>query len=214
MKISIIMPTKNRPDMIVRAIEGIRNQAYQDWELIIQNCGDSLVDIIPIDPRIKLFEEPDTGITNAMNKGLAKATGDIFNWQNDDDCMTPETLQIVINQITDHKWLYGYILMTDGVNSHSWGQPWNGLKNLIDGNHVPQPSVFWTRQAYEEIGDMDETEDLTSDYEYWLRLAKHYPPLFIDRIMAFYYIHPNQITQTHMAEQMAQARRTAAKYEI
>lgn len=209
------MPTFNRPLFITRAIEGIMNQSYQDWELIIQNGGESLVDVIPVDHRIKLFEEKDKGITDAMNKGMIRATGDIFNWQNDDDCMTPETLQTVINNIGDYQWIYGYIYMTDELrgSGNYWGQPWEGIKHLIEGNHVPQPSVFWTRKAYQEIGLMDESEDLTSDYEYWLRLASHYEPLFLDRIMAFYYLHDQQLTHTHTAEQIAQARRTAQKYE-
>lgn len=206
------MPTFNRPQFINRAINAILSQSYENWELIIQNGGESIKDIIPQDPRIKLFEEKDKGITDAMNKGMARATGDIFNWHNDDDEVAPNTFKIVVDSIKDHKWLYGYIYMTNGSTGHYWGDKWQGLTRLVDGNHVPQPSVYWKRDLYEEVGGMDESEDLTSDYEYWLRFGSKYNPLFLDRIMAFYHLHDDQITNKQTAEQIAQAKRTAEKY--
>lgn len=211
-KISIIMPTFNRPHLINRAIGAILGQDYDNWELIIQNGGDDLV--LPFkDERIKLFNEKDKGITDAMNKGISKATGDIFNWQNDDDEMNQETLRWVDENLVS-EWGYGYIEMTDGTNSFTWGDPStaSNFAMLTTGNFVPQPSVYWTRKAYETIGGMDESLDLTSDYEYWMRLWKAFEPQKFDRLMAFYHLHPDQITQKDTAEQMRQARLTGEKY--
>ena len=61
---------------------------------------------------------------------------------------------------------------------------------------------------------MDETNDLVSDYEYWLRLGSKYKPVFWNRIMAYYTIHPEQITQKIGDEQMRQARNVMMKYEL
>lgn len=207
------MPTMATRETLFRAIEAILNQDYQNWELIIQNGGDPLGEIETKDERIKIFNEKDTGITDAMNKGMAKATGDIFNWQNDDDAMAPGTLTFVAQQLRDHEWLYGYINMTDGLSQgHLWGNQWTGIDQLIQGNHVPQPSVYWTRKAYETVGPMDETQDLTSDYDYWIRLGKAYEPLFVNRVMADYYLHPDQITQKDQTEQIRQAGETSRKH--
>ncbi|MGI9118412.1 MAG: glycosyltransferase [Minisyncoccia bacterium] len=213
MKFSIIMPTFNRPEFINRAINGVLNQTYQNWELIIQNGGDSILDIIPKDPRIILFEEKDAGITDAMNKGLKKATGDVFNWQNDDDCLRSDALETVFNSIGDRQWVYGFICMQGNGGNQVWGQNWEGLTKLKQANHVPQPSVFWTRKALNEVGFMCEEEDLVSDYEYWLRLGSIFEPLFINKVLADYYIHGNQITVKQMDEQLAQAKRTSKKYD-
>jgi glycosyltransferase involved in cell wall biosynthesis len=215
MKISIIMPTmatENRMEMLHRAIDAIKTQDHQDWELIIQNGGNAMQTHF-IDPRIIVFNEKDNGITDAMNRGLTKAPGDVFNWQNDDDQMLPRTLSFVAEKLKDNEWLYGYIKMTeDGENGYLWGEPWRGIAQLIQGNHVPQPSVYWTRKAYETIGGMDIEQDLTSDYEYWIRLGKNFEPLFVNRVMANYYLHPDQITQKDQQNQISQAKETSKKH--
>lgn len=210
MKFSIIMPTFNRQAHITKAIHAILNQDYEDWELIIQNGGEEIV--VPDDPRIRLFTEKDRGITDAMNRGMKKATGDVLNWSNDDDEMAPGTLRFMAENLKpDDAWSYGYITMTNGVNSFPWGRH-GTLSELVQGNFVPQPSVFWRKETYEAVGEMDESEDLTSDYEYWLRMWSYKEPRYFDRSMALYHIHPESITVTRTAEQLAQARRTAEKY--
>lgn len=214
MKFSIIMPTFNRQKFIVEAINGILKQDYQDWELIIQNGGDSIAHLIPFDMRVKLFEEKDNGITDAMNKGMRKATGDVFNWQNDDDCMTPQTLSFVAENM-NKEWLYGRIAMIDKAsgNIQSYMGGVCDLKMLLETNYVPQPSVYWTRKAYETLGDMDESIDLTSDYDYWIRLMKNFEPQFFDRIMAYYFLHPEQLTNTQSALQLNQSQITRDKHK-
>lgn len=211
-KFSIICPTFNRPEFINRAILAILNQDYDNWELIIQNGGEPL-NLPYKDERIKLFNEPDKGITDAMNKGMARATGDIFTWANDDDEMNQETLKWVDENL-EKDWGYGIIEMTDGTRSFTWGDisDYATLTTLIHGNFVPQPSVYWTRAAYEAVGPMSEEHDLTSDYDYWIRLWKFTEPQKFDRLMAFYHLHPDQITQKDQAEQIRQAGETSKKH--
>jgi len=212
-RFSIILPTFNRPQLINRAIQAVLDQDYDNWELIIQNGGDPLT--LPYkDQRIKLYNEPDAGITDAMNKGMAKATGDIFCWCNDDDEINQETLSWVNKNLTN-EWGYGIILMTNGTQSFEWGNVSDTatFEQLVNGNFVPQPSVYWTRKAYESVGEMDMEHDLTSDYEYWMRLWKWQEPQKFDRLMAIYHMHAGQITQTRTEEQMSQARKSAAKYK-
>lgn len=213
------MPTFNRQQFIKKAVDSILNQSHEDWELIIQNGGDSVKELLPDDKRIRLYEEKDSGITDAMNRGFKRATGDLFLWANDDDELVPGTLKYAVDNMNGHEWGYGYIYMTNGSGGHLWGTDWHtlgtqedALKALIQNNFVPQPSVYWTRKAFETVGLMDEAQDLTSDYEYWIRLWKSFPPVFFDRIMAKYSIHADQITQKRMGEQLAQARETSKKH--
>lgn len=213
MKFSIIMPTFDRPQFVHRAIMAVLEQDWDDWELVVQNGGEPM-DNPYDDPRIRLFNEKDGGITDAMNRGMARASGDVFCWANDDDEMAPGTLRWVSESLSEG-WGYGLIEMTDGQSSHLWGNtdPSLTLSDLLGGNFVPQPSVFWTREAYEDVGPMSEEHDLTSDYDYWIRLWKFQEPQRFDRVMAKYSLHPGQITQTRMAEQLRQAGETAKKHK-
>ena len=202
MKFSIIMPTFNRPELINRSIISILNQNYKDWELIIQNGGEKLY--LPYeDKRIKLFNEKDSGITDAMNRGMKRATGDVFCWCNDNDEMAEGTLKWVSENL-EKDWGYGLINMTDGNGGHLWGdiRPERTLQDLLGGNFVPQPSVFWTRKAYEEVGEMSKDHDLTSDYDYWIRLWKFQEPQKFERVMADYNLHPKQIGRASCRERV------------
>jgi glycosyltransferase involved in cell wall biosynthesis len=205
--ISILMPTFNRQKFIKDSIQAIIDQDYQDWELIIQNGGDKVE--IQDDKRIKLFNEKDNGITDAMNRAMRRATGDIFVWANDDDKIAEGTLQF-ISQNLIAEWAYGKILLTSGT---TMGGGYN-YEELKRNNFIPQPSVYWTRKAYETVGEMDEENDLVSDYEYWLRLGSKFDPQYFDRIMAYYTIHPDQITSKIPQQQTTQANNVRKKYEM
>jgi len=213
MKISILCPTFNRPDFIVKAVEAVLNQDYQDFEIIIKDGGEPIGHLLPKDDRIKYIWNKDRVITDAMNQAMKAATGDVFVWANDDDRISEGTLKFVSENLGKHKWGYGYIEMVKGDAGMLWGDEWS-YQRLLKQNFVPQPSVYWKREVYEEMGEMDETNDLVSDYEYWLRIGSKYKPVFWNRIMAYYTIHKDQITQKIMAEQLRQANEVRKKYEL
>jgi len=205
MKFSIITPTFNRGKYILEAVDSILSQDV-DLELIIKDGGDSIEHLLPKDDRIKYVWNKDRGITDAMNQGLKIATGDIISWANDDDILVPGVLKRV-EQEMDCEWLYGKIKLTGGGEL---GQEWS-LDKMMKVNIVPQPSVYWTRKALEEVGLMDEENDLASDYAYWIELGKRYTPKFLNEVMATYRIHDDQITSKIPTEQLAQAEKVRNK---
>lgn len=210
MRISVLIPTYNRPNFIRGAVDAILEQTG-DFEIIIKDGGESIEHLLPKDDRIKYIWNKDRGITDAMNQAMRVATGDVFVWANDDDRIAPGTFEYVRKNLGKAKWGYGYIMMTNGVSEMKWGQEWDYNK-LKQGNFVPQPSVYWTREAYETVGEMSEENDLVSDYEYWLRLGSRFEPAFFDRIMAFYTLHKDQITQKITGEQLRQANEVKKLY--
>jgi glycosyltransferase involved in cell wall biosynthesis len=87
-QVSIIIPTYNRADTILRAIDSVLAQSFSDWELIIVNDGstDNTAELLAgLDPRIKVINQPNGGVTNARNTGLRHATGDYFAFLDSDD---------------------------------------------------------------------------------------------------------------------------------
>lgn len=210
MKFSILMPTYNRPEFIKKAIASVLKQTHKDWELIIQNGGEQIE--VPKDDRIRLFNEKDKGITDAMNKAMKKAIGDVFVWANDDDELVEDALEFINDNLRGLKWAYGKILRRNGNNTYEYGKSWN-YDELKKHNIVPQPAVYWKKEVYDELGEMDEEQDLTSDYEYWLRIGSKYEPQFFDRILAIYNEHDGQITNKIQDEQLKQAELTKKKYE-
>jgi glycosyltransferase involved in cell wall biosynthesis len=90
MKFSIITVNYNNSDGLLKTIESVINQTYRDFEYIVIDGGstDGSIDILnKYDNRITYWvSEPDGGIYQGMNKGIAKATGDYLNFMNSGDC--------------------------------------------------------------------------------------------------------------------------------
>lgn len=220
------MPTCNneihdRFDFLYEAVNSIIAQDYKNWELIIKDGGTHpalMYEAIPADDRILYIHGKDSGITEAINTAFALAHGDIYHWFNDDDIMAPGTLSYVVEQIEGYDWLYGRTLLTtDPIHpnrgeSKMWGEAWDYTKLKTQYNFVPQAASFWTEKAAWMVGPFDDSEDLTSDYDYWIRLGKDYTPKVVDRVLAYYRIHPDQITQKINAEQSRQAELTRRKH--
>ncbi len=213
MKFSLLMATKNRPLMAIKAIEAVilQNDTFYNWELVVNDGSEH--DLHPAlfrfpDPRIKWHHDAGRTFIEACNEMLQRATGDIFCFVNDDDVMIPGALRYVADNIGDAKWLVGRMLYEDAPYGHA-----GTLEELMAGNYIPQPAVFWTRDAYDTIGGFDSHLWLAEDYDYWLRLWKAFgPPKFVDGIITAYGVHPGQMTQVHQHEQCLAAQRVRDKH--
>lgn len=186
------------------AVVSVLNQSYKNWELIIKtnqekDVFDALQDL-DLSKVIIIFNK-DRGITDALNQALRFSTGDMFMWANDDDLLHPMALSHITSALSRDKWGFGKMSLSTGGER---GVDCD-IKSLKNGNCICQPTVFWTREAYNEVGPFNENLDLVSDYDYWVRLMKHYKPKFIPKIMATYRLHPDQLTNKASSEQNRQA---------
>jgi glycosyltransferase involved in cell wall biosynthesis len=98
-KVSIILPTFNRADTIVRAIKSAQAQTYQDWELIVVDDGstDGTASIIAgMDPRMSLIRQVNRGFTEARNAGIRAGRGEYFAFLDSDDEFLPHHLELCV----------------------------------------------------------------------------------------------------------------------
>jgi glycosyltransferase involved in cell wall biosynthesis len=96
-RVSIVMPTYNRIDTIGRAIASVRDQTFQDWELIVVDDGstDGTCDLVAgVDPRVRLIVQENQGVAGARNAALATARGDLVAFLDSDDAWTPHHLAL------------------------------------------------------------------------------------------------------------------------
>lgn len=122
MKFSILLPTRNRLDLLAYAVESVRRQDYQDWEIIISD-NDSEVDVKGYaealdDHRILYFRTDEfVSVTANWNNALHHATGDYFIMLGDDDGLMPNALSSIAGQLSSENnpeaiyvdaWQYAY----------------------------------------------------------------------------------------------------------
>ena len=107
MKISIITPCYNAASYIEQTINSILNQGYSNLEYIIIDGGstDGTIEIIKkyADKLAYWVSEPDNGQSDAINKGIAVATGGIFNWMNADDYLEPNVLNLIATEFLENE---------------------------------------------------------------------------------------------------------------
>lgn len=231
MKISIVTPSYNQVEFIARTIESVLNQPGDfELEYIIIDGGstDGSVDIIQRyaeqDNRIWWVSESDNGQSDAINKGLRKATGDIVAWLNSDDTYVDGALQSVIeafNQAPESRWVTGRCHIVDTQDQEirhmitRYKNAWLGhyhFNTLLILNYISQPSTFWRRAVVDEIGLLNEDEHLVMDYEYWCRIGSTYHPTVLPQYLANFRIHAGAKTSNHFMKSLQQERVVASQY--
>jgi glycosyltransferase involved in cell wall biosynthesis len=182
MKISIITVCYNSAETIEETIKSVQAQTYENIEYIIVdgNSKDKTLELVQRYPAVvtKWVSEPDKGLYDAMNKGIAMATGDYIGILNSDDTFfEPETIQKVVDFLVENK----VEACTGDIVQHKNGRiirrysskKWSPAKLKI-GFMPPHPSIFFKKELFGSFGAYVLGYKIASDYELIIRyFLKH-----------------------------------------
>lgn len=183
---SIITITYNSEKTVERTIKSVLDQTYKDYEYIIVDGAskDSTVDIVKkyeplFEGRMKWKSEPDSGIYNAMNKGIARATGDIIGIVNSDDWLESGALNSILSAFSTVKDPKSSILCGSIRFHYAAGESlvmysdktrfYKGIKNHSFGHGAYHPSMFVGRDVYKSVGNFDENFYIAADIDFVYR---------------------------------------------
>src|SRR5580704_11733393 len=201
-KVSVITPSYNQGHFIEETIRSVLEQGYPNLEFSIFDGGstDRTVEILKkYHPQLSFWRsEKDGGQAAAINEGFRRATGDILCWLNSDDLHCGNTLLTVAGLLSadldQPAVVYGGCEMFDDRTQAKEVRPAipfsQQLLETVD--FFDQPSVFWTRRAWEISGPLDETLNYSFDWEWFLRAGKVCRFTAADALLSRYRIH-----QTH-----------------
>jgi glycosyltransferase involved in cell wall biosynthesis len=215
--VSIVTPSYNQGPFIEETIRSVLLQGYPNLEYIIIDGGstDGSTDIIRRydDRLIYWVSEKDRGPAHAINKGFARAHGEIFGWLNSDDFLLPEAVSRIVEMHKKYPtavaWIGGcYRIDPDGRILSSIIP--NGLDrdSLADWGHrgfFYQPSCFFSAQAWHKTGPLDEGLHLAFDLDLWLRLSSVGSFASSAEIISAAIIHKDAKTQAQRLEMHAEA---------
>jgi hypothetical protein len=175
------MPSLNQARFLREALESVLTQDYPDIEVLVMDGGstDGSVDILQsYGERIKFVSARDRGQSDAINRGFARATGQLVSWLNSDDRYLPGAVRKACEALVGAQegvMVYGEGEIIDEKGSllgpfiHT--QPFDlwVLTRLSD--FIMQPTVFMRADAVRAVGGLDETLHFVMDWDLWIRLA-------------------------------------------
>lgn len=186
--VSIITPCLNSEKTIRQTVESVLQQTYEDIEYIIIDgkSSDRTLEIIceyvsSFQGRMQYISEQDNGIYDAMNKGIAQATGDIIGIINSDDWYERDAVEEIVKCFmnTDAEVVYGEEWILNENRQREYHTYHMGFP--------PHPGMFVRREAYQKYGMYDLKYQIASDWDLILRfMAGGVPFERIDRIVANY----------------------------
>jgi glycosyltransferase involved in cell wall biosynthesis len=183
LRLTVITPSLNQVAYLERAVRSVLDQGYPALEYIVVDGGstDGSADLLRrYDDRLAYWvSEPDAGQSNAINKGLARATGDVVAYINSDDYYLPDAFASALRAFAADKnvrWVAGTCkyLRPDGTVDAIWRPqpPVRPRERLIRERwYVPQASSFWRRDVFDELGPLRDDLHYVFDNEFGLRLA-------------------------------------------
>ena len=182
LKVSIITICRNRQATIEQALRSVISQTYPELEYIVVDGAstDGTVEIIRrYSPQLTYWcSEPDRGIADAYNKGLAWVQGDVVGILNSDDYYIGDRIKEIMAAFAADEKLGFVFGDLDYVDEHGrllytqLGDPDYADAIRYTMPSIPHPTVFVRRNVYAQVGGFDESYEVAMDYELLLRIVK------------------------------------------
>jgi glycosyltransferase involved in cell wall biosynthesis len=194
-KVSVIMPTYNRAHMIGRSIEGILNQTFKDWELIIVSDGstDNTREVVLSyhDPRIRYFHKGHGGVASARNYAIRQAKGEYIAYCDDDDILLPFHLKTLANYLDRHPEV-GFV-KGDYVHIEAGSQKgYLSCGILLASMH--------RRNAFKKVGFFNEKLQVAEDTDMILRLFDQFTSKILDIVFVHRCLHKDNTVRREPKE--------------
>lgn len=197
--VSIITPSFNQGQFLEQTICSVLEQDYPAIEYFIVDGGstDGSLEIIrSYAQRLAWWvSEKDGGQTDAINKGFARATGEILAWLNSDDTYLPGAVSEAVAFLQTHPdvgMVYGDANLTDKGGDMIGRFPARQMdyRRLRRGSvHIPQQAAFFRAELWRRVGPLDPSFYFAMDYDLWVRLAKISRLQYHPRLWANFRLH-------------------------
>jgi glycosyltransferase involved in cell wall biosynthesis len=195
--VSVVTPSFNQGEFLPATIESVLSQAGDFFLQYLIVDGGSTDDSVQVMKRYELLlqrdewqvrckgitfhwlSEQDEGQADAVNKGFARANGELLGWLNSDDTYLPGALAQVLESFDSHPeaaMVYGNAWYTgrDGAVTGSYRSEPFSLERLAQRSIICQPAAFLRAEALREVGALDTALHTCLDYDLWIRFGRRF----------------------------------------
>ena len=201
-KVSVIIPAYNSETYIAETLGSALAQTYKNYEVIVVDDGsrdETLRVARSFEPQVKVLTKQNGGPASARNLAINNSQGDYLALLDSDDLWVKDKLEqqaAFLDENQDVGLVYGEALMFTESNGEKKVGGRIGyttdpsFRLLLFGDYVPNSTVMIRRACVEKAGPLNESRELigVEDYQYWMRIAKHFRMAGIPRPLAYYRI--------------------------
>jgi len=212
-KISILIPSFNSGVFLSSAIASARMRLFVDSSIVLKDnrsvdrsLSQTFFSRTFVNGNLKIYSQSDDGPASAINFGMSNIDQTPFiGWLNSDDLYAPGAIDRALKLFESNpklKIVYGLGRHIDAsgkdLGAYPTLPPSTSIKKFADGSFICQPTVFFRREVFDEVGLLDESLKTAFDLDLWLRIFKRYRKNqigFINRVQAYSRLHDQCLTK-------------------
>lgn len=214
--ISVVVPLYNKSSSVLKTIQSIQRQSFQDFEIIVVDDGSTdgsseIVEAIQSsDSRLSLIKKTNGGVCSARNIGIKKSKGEFIALLDADDIWDKDYLQEQMHMVSDFPecsmWgiNYGETIDDAIIREVPTGLP-KGFRGIVeDYFRIPgrisdlfcSSSVLIRKYVFDKVGLFDERIRYAEDSDMWFRIIARFQVAFYDKYMVYYRFDAENRAQT------------------
>jgi glycosyltransferase involved in cell wall biosynthesis len=199
MLVTIVTPAFNQAAYIEETLRSVLSQDDPHIEYLVVDGGstDGTVDIIRrYESQLAWWvSEKDLGQTDAINKGFARARGQVLAWINSDDTYEPGAVSAAVKFLQEHPtvgMVYGdcNFINEQGEVIGRFNASQTSYRRIRRGyNHIPQQTMFFRADLWKQVGPLDPSFHFAMDYDLWTRIAARTEIRYVPQTWANFRLH-------------------------
>jgi len=222
-RVSVIMPVRDARPFIGEAIRSVLAQTHRDLDLLVMDDGstDGSGDVARAagDPRVRVYAQERSGLSAALNRLLALATGEIVARADADDVCLARRLEAQLAYLESHHAVGAVGCFCDTIDASGGvsraarppASPGECARGLRHAPTIWHPAAMYRRSVVLEAGGYDEGFSHAQDYDLWARLARRTLIANVPEVLLCYRVHAAAASSTGRAGQLEAHRRIRAR---
>jgi len=210
-KVSVIVPTHNRAQLLATCLTSIAHQTFRDFEVVVVDDGstDNTAEVVSGFPDVRYYRQENQGAPGAYNRGITEARGEYLILVDSDDSVSEDALAAearVLEENPDVGLVYAQAWQVDetgavtGLRRPAFARESyvrsgrEEIRHLLFWNHITSPTPMIRRQCFQTVGLFDPQLRVGEDWDMWLRIAKRYDVAYVARPLGNYLKHAGNIS--------------------